>query len=164
MEEGDKRNKKTYEWFKDSCEDFIKTFPVQFHLPTHNGRYINQEYYEFQKNVSNPRQIDGSWFGLYDVEGLKLEDGRLCDLGPKYHETFSSQMTLFLQNGSTLGNLITCLALSKKKVLIQCNAHISVFNGLQQAQAEIGLLMPKHDLKYDIYLPIGKEEIMEGLK
>ena len=24
--------------------------------------------------------------------------------------------------------------------------------------------MPKHDLKYDIYLPIGKEEIMEGLK
>jgi arginine decarboxylase len=27
------------------------------------------------------------------------------------------------------------MSLAKKKVLIQCNSHISVFNGLQSAQA-----------------------------
>lgn len=125
------QDKKKYKWFKDSCEDFIKTFPAQFHLPTHNGRFSNEEYFEFQRDPNtNPKKIDGSWFGLYDVEGLKLEDGRLCDLGPNYHEVFNSQLTLFVQNGSSLGNQIVTMALSRKKVLIQCNSHISVFNGL----------------------------------
>lgn len=32
------------------------------------------------------------------------------------------------------------------------------------AQAQIGLLTPQHDIKYDIYLPISKADIQEGLR
>jgi arginine/lysine/ornithine decarboxylase len=59
-----------------------------------------------------------------------MEFSRLTDLGSTYHSIFNSQMTLFLQNGSTLGNQIVSLALAKKKVLIQSNSHISIFCGL----------------------------------
>lgn len=155
---------KPYKWFKDSCAEFIKTFPVQFHLPTHNAKFCNDEYYKFQRDVSNPRQIDGSWFGLYDVEGISIEDGRLCDLGQAYHDVFKSVLTLFVQNGSSLGNQMVCMSLARKKVLIQCNSHISVFNGLQMSQAQICLLRPKHNLKFDVYMPIDKDDVLEGLR
>lgn len=50
--------------------------------------------------------IDGSWFAIFNTEDIQIEQSRLLDLGNSYHEVFNSQLTLFLQNGSTLGNHI----------------------------------------------------------
>lgn len=74
---------------------------------------------------------------MHNVEGLDFEGARLGDLGEIYHQPFGSQLSLFLQNGSTIGNQIVSLCLAKKKVLIQVNSHISVYTGLQLAGARI---------------------------
>ena len=77
---------------------------------------------------------------MHNVEGLEFEGARLGDLGDIYHKPFGSQLSLFLQNGSTIGNQIVSLCLAKKKVLIQTNSHISVYSGLQLAGASIVIL------------------------
>ena len=46
---------------------------------------------------------------------------------------------------------------------MQCNSHISVFTGLSLAQAQIRLVNPKHDLKFDVYGAITKDDIEEAL-
>jgi len=86
------------------------------------------------------KRIDGCWLAMHNVEGLEFEGARLGDLGDIYHKPFGSQLSLFLQNGSTIGNQIVSLCLAKKKVLIQTNSHISVYSGLQLAGASIVML------------------------
>lgn len=153
-----------FKWFIDAARDYGKKFPAQFRLPTHNGKNNNPEYDRFQRDEMNPKMIDGSWFGLANLAGMDISEGRLVDLGSNYHEIFNSELTLFLQNGSTIGNHIGCMALAKKKVLIQSNAHFSVFIGLLMAGAEIVLVHPRHNLEYDLYYPIGADQVEESIK
>jgi len=55
------------------------------------------------------------------------------------------------------------LCLSKKKVLIQTNSHISVYTGLQLAGASIKMLQPEYNSDYDIYLPVTPKQVQEAL-
>ena len=74
-----------YKWFREAAREYNKTLPIQFRLPTHNGRYNNQSYLDFQNEEINPKRIDACYYGLNLVEGFEQFDGRLADLGPMYH-------------------------------------------------------------------------------
>eukprot|EP00347_Sterkiella_histriomuscorum_P012212 403369465 len=152
-----------HKWFLDSLESFQATYPKQFHLPCHSGRYTDQRFKDAEQRIGS-KKIDGSWFGLYDVEDLALKDGRLNDLGANYHDAFNSSLTLFLQNGSTLGNQVLCMAFAKKKVLVQSNSHVSVYIGLQNAGATLIILQPEFDLEYGIFQPINAKQIQDILQ
>ena len=52
------------------------------------------------------KMLDVGWLYLPNCGDLEFNGKRLGDLGPRFHSAFSSQLTLFLQNGSTLGNQI----------------------------------------------------------
>jgi len=73
-------------------------------------------------------------------------------------------LSLFLQNGSTLGNQIVSLCLAKKKVLIQTNSHILVYSGLQLAGATIVMIQPNYNPEFDLYMPITPQQIQEALE
>ncbi|CDW73898.1 arginine decarboxylase [Stylonychia lemnae] len=147
----------------EAVEDFQASYPLQFHLPSHSGRYINESFKDLVVKYG-VKKIDGCWLAMHNVEGLEFPGARLGDLGDIYHKPFGSQLTLFLQNGSTIGNQIVSLCLAKKKVLIQTNSHISVYSGLQLAGATIIPLQPEYNAEYDLYMPVTAHQIKEALE
>jgi lysine decarboxylase len=73
-------------------------------------------------------------------------------------------MTLFLRNGSTVGNHIVSMAFAKRKVLIQTNSHLSVYNGLLIAGATIVTVQTIYDPEFDIFMPIQADQVKQALE
>lgn len=53
------------------------------------------------------------------------------------------------------------MTLAKKKVAIQVNSHISVYNGLLLAGCEIVFISAEYDSEFDVYLPITPDIIRQ---
>ena len=70
-------------------EDFQASYPLQFHLPSHSGRYINPSFRDLIVKYG-VKKIDGCWLAMHNVEGLEFEGARLGDLGDIYHNPFGS--------------------------------------------------------------------------
>jgi hypothetical protein len=68
----------------EAFDDFYKTYPLQFHLPAHSGRYINKSFEEMVAK-HGVKKIDGCWLAMHNVEGLEFGGARLGDLGELYH-------------------------------------------------------------------------------
>lgn len=79
----------------EAVEDFQASYPLQFHLPAHSGRYINKSFQDLVVKYG-VKMIDGCWYALGNVEGMEFPGQRLGDLGDMYHKPFGSQLTLFL--------------------------------------------------------------------
>ena len=123
----------------------------KFGMPAHSGRYVNTPFKDLLDKFGM-QGVDSSKKAFSD--SYEVKDGWLSDLGELYHRAFNSQMTLFLQNGSTLGNHIVTYCLSGKNVLIQSNSHISVHIGLQMAGVKTYYVQPEYDAEFDMLLPI----------
>lgn len=143
-----------------SIRDYSQRYPSQFHLPGHNGKFIDPTY-ERLVNDCGVMKIDGSWMGINDDIPGFLKGGKYQDFGPLYHKQFNSKISLFTQNGSTLCNEALCLCLARKKVAIQVNSHVSVYNGLLLAGCEIVFVPPLYNEEFDLYLPVTADQIRE---
>jgi len=70
-------------------EDYQASYPLQFHNPSHSGRYINESFKDLVIKYG-VKKIDGSCYAMYNVEGLEYPDNCLGDLGDMYHKPFGS--------------------------------------------------------------------------
>jgi len=73
----------------EAVEDFQASYPLQFHLPAHSGRYVNPTFKDLVSKYGTKR-IDGCWLALHNVDGLEFPGARLGDLGDIYHKPFGS--------------------------------------------------------------------------
>lgn len=114
-------------------------------MPAHSGRYISADFKRLIDQQQGFRGIESARRAFSKATGYSYKDGVLQDMGPLYHEAFSAELSLLVQNGSTSGNHIVAYCLAGKKVLIQSNSHISLHVGLQRAGSRIFYVQPEYN-------------------
>lgn len=112
-----------------SVTSYVKQNRIPFHMPGHKqGRGINK--------ILN--KLWGSKIFKYDlteVDGLdylNAPSGVIVEAEKLASQAYGVKNTLFLTNGSTLGNQVSILAFIKdgQKILVPRNSHQSVFSSL----------------------------------
>ena len=73
----------------EAVEAFQHDYPLQFHLHSHSGRYINSAFKDLVVKYG-VKKIDGCWLAMHNVEGLEFPGCRLGDLGDTFHKPFGS--------------------------------------------------------------------------
>eukprot|EP01023_Acetabularia_acetabulum_P037949 TRINITY_DN3624_c0_g1_i1.p1 TRINITY_DN3624_c0_g1~~TRINITY_DN3624_c0_g1_i1.p1 ORF type:complete len:482 (-),score=48.69 TRINITY_DN3624_c0_g1_i1:467-1888(-) len=131
---------------------------TSFHIPSHSGRCLDSNFEQVSKSLGYMK-IDGAVLEREKIEHFDNKNGRITDLGKPYHDFFNSKLTLYTQNRSTIGNQVMCMCMARKKVAIQINSHISVYNGLIMAGCEIVFISPDYNSEFDVYLPITAKHI-----
>ena len=56
------------------------------------------------------------------------------------------------------------MALAKKKVLIQSNSHISLYNGLLMSGCQIRIISTEYEKTHDIFMPATVAQIKKALE
>ncbi|KAL4453679.1 hypothetical protein ABPG74_009575 [Tetrahymena malaccensis] len=148
----------------EAIEDFIQSDPTQLQISYHNGRTTSQPRLNKLIETYGFKKVDATWECMQNISGLQFSGSRIGDLGELFHQTFNSKLSLFVQNGSSMGNQVIALTLSHKKVLIQANSHVSVYTGLSLANAEIVLLEPEFNKEYGIHMAVTADQIQQALQ
>lgn len=144
----------------EALENFIQKKPYSLHVPGHKNGHIS----------FLPQQIQQAL--TYDVTELTgLDDFHqpeevIEQAEQLLSETYASDRSFFLINGTTVGNLAmiyaTCQA--NDDVLVQRNAHKSVFHALELVGANPIYLTPEWDERTCSAAHIKKCVIEEALK
>lgn len=112
---------------------------VSFHMPGHkNGRLVPKEFMEILK------------YDITEIPGADhLHDANNCILETeqKISNLYNSEISKLLINGSTVGILSMIMGLTKKgdKVLVNRNAHKSIYNAIEMNELEPIYIYPEVD-------------------
>lgn len=127
----------------EALENFIAKKPFSFHVPGHKNGLL----------TTLPNEIE---------QALKYDVTELTGLDDFHHpeeaiavaqhllkETYQADASFFLVNGSTVGNLAMIYATCKRgdTVLVQRNAHKSIFHALELVEAKPVFLTPEWDAR-----------------
>lgn len=127
----------------EMLESFTGTNPISFHVPGHKGG-------EFS---GLPASVRGmlSWdvTELPGLDDLHAPEGPILEAQQLLSEAYGAGRSFFLVNGSTGGNLAMILSVCRPddRVIVQRNAHKSIFNGLALAGARPVFLTPEWDVR-----------------
>lgn len=125
--------------------------PARFHVPGHKGGTgLDPEAAPWLAGVC---EVDVT--ELAGLDDLHKPEGVIAEAEELAAACFGAERTRFLVGGSTAGNLAFILAVCKPGdvLLVQRDAHKSVYNGLMLAGARAVLLEPRIDP--DLGLPCG---------
>ncbi|MET3576205.1 aminotransferase class I/II-fold pyridoxal phosphate-dependent enzyme [Bhargavaea ullalensis] len=120
---------------------FATEEPLSFHVPGHKNGEL----------TGLPAGVRGmlSWdvTELPGLDDLHAPEGVLREAQELLAEAYGAARSFFLVNGSTAGNLAMILSVCRPgdRVIVQRNAHKSVFNGLVLAGARPVYLAPEWD-------------------
>ncbi|NLP52997.1 aminotransferase class I/II-fold pyridoxal phosphate-dependent enzyme [Bacillus sp. RO1] len=136
--------------------------PLSGHVPGHKyGAVFPKEARDYFKDILklDTTEITGM-DDLHNPEGIIDEAQRLAS------DLYSSDETLFLVNGSTVGNLAMIIATCKRgsKVLVQRNCHKSVLNGLELAGADPVFLPCKVDENLGVAVSVDLAYLYKALE
>lgn len=112
-------------------EQFAKSDPLSFHVPGHKNGNL----------TGLPEAVRGmmSWdvTELPGLDDLHAPEGPIREAQELLAAAYGAHRSFFLINGSTAGNLAMILAACRPgdRVIVQRNAHKSIFNGLVLARA-----------------------------
>ncbi len=146
-----------------SVASYVKEHRIPFHIPGHKQG----------KGMSSVlHALWGSKIFKYDlteVDGLdylNAPTGIIVEAEKLAAQAFGAEHTLFLTNGSTLGNQVSILSLVKEgqKILIPRNSHQSVFSSLILSGAHPIYLQPTHHPLTNLYPTISINKIEKALK
>ena len=142
----------------------VETGSYHFHIPAHTrGKGI---YLPFSKFV-------GKKFFKYDMTDefdgigtLNPPTGPIKEAEELCAKLFNAQKSLFLLNGSTVGNIAIAMALSLqgKKIILNRNCHRSVLTGLIVSGAEPLWVIPQKLNDWSIWGKIMPEDIEQLLE
>lgn len=141
-----------------SVASYVKQNRIPFHMPGHKqGKGMNIIL----------RKLWGSKVFKYDlteVDGLdylNAPSGIIAEAEKLAAETFRVKDTLFLVNGSTLGNQVSILTLVKEnqKIIIPRNSHQSVFSSLILSGAHPIYAQPTYHPLTSLYSAISNNSI-----
>lgn len=145
----------------DALMHYTERQPVRYHIPGHKGGVFfhpaGRTYFEtmLPLDVTEVTGLDD----LHHPQEAILEAQRLAA------RTFFAEQTYFLVNGTTVGNLAMILSSLNKgdQVLVQRNAHKSVFNGLTLAEVEAIFLPPVHCPTFHVPVGVTKDLVVQAL-
>ena len=135
----------------------IQSNPISFHVPGHKGGLLFKEKSKlFAADITEITGMDD----LYHPSGVLLEAQRLLT------ELYGSDQSLFLVNGSTVGNLAMIYGTCSEGdvVLVQRNSHKSIIHGLLLAKVKPVFLEPEYDQEWGIAKGVSVQTLKEALK
>lgn len=123
----------------EALQKFIKNNPLSLHVPGHkNGSYSNLPIEIKKALIYDVTELTGL-DDFHNPEEAILEAEKLLA------QTYGAEQSFFLVNGSTVGNLAMIYATCQQgdTVIVQRNAHKSIFHALQLVGVNPVYIAPK---------------------
>lgn len=115
--------------------------PVSFHVPGHK----NGSFSRLPEKIRTALAYD--FTELEGLDDLHQPEGVIKESERKLSDLYSSEKSFFLVNGSTVGNLAMIYATCREgdTIIVQRNAHKSVFNAIELTGASPVFISPEWD-------------------
>lgn len=144
----------------EALQRFVEKEPISMHVPGHKNGLLS----------TLPNELKSAL--TYDVTELTgLDDFHhpeeaILKAEQLLSETYQSDRSFFLVNGSTVGNLAMIYATAKRneKIVVQRNAHKSIFHALELVGATPVYVTPEWDDKTQTYTSVSFETLEDTLK
>lgn len=120
---------------------FIESNPISFHVPGHKNGSLSGLPENLRMALAyDLTELDG-------LDDLHQPEGIIKEAEKKLTDLYGSDKSFFLVNGSTVGNLAMVYATCREgdTVIVQRNAHKSVFNAIELTGARPVFISPKWD-------------------
>lgn len=120
---------------------FVEKKAMSLHVPGHKNGYFSTLPKALRESLPyDVTELDG-------LDDLHAPEGVIQDAQQLLSQFYGSEASYFLVNGSTVGNLAMMLAATSPgdQVLVQRNAHKSVFHALELARVEPIFITPEWD-------------------
>lgn len=139
---------------------FKKENPVSFHVPGHKNGVLSG----LPKSLRSALSYD-----LTELEGLDdlhQPTGVIGKAEQKLTDLYESDKSFFLVNGSTVGNLAMVYATCREgeTVIVQRNAHKSIFSAIELTGARPVFITPKWDRHTRTATGITAEQVKSALE
>lgn len=139
---------------------FQEAAPVSFHVPGHKNGTLSGLPTDLRMALS---------YDLTELEGLDdlhQPQDVIREAEQKLAELYGSDRSFFLVNGSTVGNLAMVYATcgEGEKVIVQRNAHKSIFNAIELTRATPVFITPEWDDATRTVGTVTAEQIEKALE
>lgn len=125
----------------EALQQFQQHDPISFHVPGHKNGMLST----LPNSYKDALRFDMT--ELKTLDDLHYPEECIAEAQALLTNTYNADASFFLVNGSTIGNLAMIYATCKAGdvVLVQRNAHKSIFHGLELVGATAVLLAPQWD-------------------
>lgn len=143
----------------EALEQFVEKRPLSLHVPGHKSGLLSGLPYDMKQalkyDVTELTGLDD----LHHPEEVILEAEELLA------ETYGADKSFFLVNGSTVGNLAMIYATCNRgdKILVQRNAHKSIFHAIELVGVEPVYLMPEWDVQTSTMGALSLQTVKQAL-
>ncbi|MCT6926041.1 aminotransferase class I/II-fold pyridoxal phosphate-dependent enzyme [Metasolibacillus sp.] len=143
----------------EALEKFIKQEPYSLHVPGHKNGHISY----LPADIQHALRYDVT--ELTGLDDFHQPEEAIAEAEELLRQTYGADRSFFLVNGSTIGNLAMIYAVCQKgdTVLVQRNAHKSIFHALELVGVQPVYLTPEWDeLTYSathIHVDVVKEAL-----
>ncbi|WP_088008391.1 aminotransferase class I/II-fold pyridoxal phosphate-dependent enzyme [Indiicoccus explosivorum] len=144
----------------DALQKFQQQKPVSFHVPGHKNGLLSGLPDEIRQALR---------FDLTELSGLDdlhFPDGAILEAQQLLKETYGTDESFFLVNGSTVGNLAMVLGSCSEgdTVIVQRNAHKSVFHSIELARLDPVYVTPEWDTRTMTATHVSLKTIQQALR
>ncbi|MFC4558530.1 aminotransferase class I/II-fold pyridoxal phosphate-dependent enzyme [Virgibacillus kekensis] len=146
----------------DKLIQFSESSPVSFHVPGHkNGEIIPDRAKKYLQEIMAIDMTE-----LTGLDDLHAPHGVIAEAQSLAADYFGADHTYFLVGGSTAGNLAMILSVctSGDEVIVQRNAHKSIFNGLELSGASPVFIAPEFDETANRYTAPALQSVKKAIE
>ncbi|WP_019414122.1 aminotransferase class I/II-fold pyridoxal phosphate-dependent enzyme [Paenisporosarcina sp. TG20] len=144
----------------EKMQSFYESQNVSFHVPGHKHGALS----ELPRGFKDVMKYD--YTELSGLDDYHHPEGVIKEGQALLAKTYGAMYSYFLVNGSTVGNLAmvysTCI--EGDQVLVQRNAHKSVFHALEMVRVEPIFLAPEWDVVSETSTHVSLETVVEAIE
>ncbi|HWK22931.1 MAG TPA: aminotransferase class I/II-fold pyridoxal phosphate-dependent enzyme [Ureibacillus sp.] len=143
-----------------ALQRFVESEPLSWHVPGHKNGMLS--------NLPSPIK-EALTYDLTELTGLDdyhHPEEAIAQAEILLARAYQAQKSFFLVNGSTVGNLAMIYATCKRneKVIVQRNAHKSIFHALELVGAKAIFVSPNWDENTSSAGAVSNTTLLEALK
>ena len=144
----------------EALEYFIKNEPVSLHVPGHKNGLISG----LPQNIRQALAYDVT--ELTGLDDYHHPEEAIADAEKLLAEAYNSDRSFFLVNGSTVGNLAMIYAVCSAgdTIIVQRNAHKSVFHAMELVGANAVFVAPEWDERTSTPGSVATSTLVEALE
>lgn len=143
----------------DALQSFVAKNPQSMHVPGHKNGLLSA----LPGDIKAALAYDAT--ELTGLDDFHHPEEAILEAELLLTETYRSDKSFFLINGSTVGNLAMIYATCKRneKIIVQRNAHKSVFHALELVGAKAIFVAPEWDKKTQTAGAVSTQSLKEAL-
>lgn len=144
----------------EALVEFAQKRPQSMHVPGHKNGLISQ----LPTELKQAMKFD--YTELSGLDDLHHPEEAIMRAQQMLAKVYGASHSYFLVNGSTVGNLAMIFAICKRgeKILVQRNAHKSIFHGLELVEASPVYLAPEWDERTATASYVSYETVLKALE